>query len=361
MKIARIETALYRVPPKTVRFDSIQEFSAFEMIVARIRTEEGLEGTGFSYTIGHGGRSVFSLLHDEFAPWLEGQTFSSPEKIWDDLWWKFNSIRRGAIGTLAVAPVDLALWDLSAQAERKPLFRLLGGDRTRIPTYNTEIGWLQLSAKELAEQAAEAIAKGFQGVKIKVGKPTLAEDVSRLEAVRRAIGDSPRIMVDANLCWGLEEATRRAQALEPLNIYWLEEPLEAFDVAGHARLQAATKIPLAVGETLNHRRAFEDYARAGAARILQPDVARVGGPSEWMRIAHIAAEHGLSIVPHFLPEIHLQLVAAIPHGLFIEYLPQLDAILVDPPRLENGEYHLPETPGHGLQFDWEKLEAYRIC
>ena len=92
MKITRIETALYRVPPKTVRFDSIQEFSAFEMIVARIRTEEGLEGTGFSYTIGHGGRSVFSLLHDEFALWLEGQTFSSPEKIWDDLWWKFNSI-----------------------------------------------------------------------------------------------------------------------------------------------------------------------------------------------------------------------------------------------------------------------------
>ncbi len=101
-------------------------------------------------------------------------------------------------------------------------------------------------------------------------------------------------------------------------------------------------------------------ARAGAARILQPDVARVGGPSEWMRIAHIAAEHGLSIVPHFLAEIHLQLVAAIPHGLFVEYLPQLDAILVDPPRLENGEYHLPETPGHGLQFNWEKLEACRI-
>ena len=360
MKIAKIETSLYRVPPKKVRVDSIQQFSAFELILARVCTEDGLEGTGFSYTIGEGGRAVFSLLNDDMAPWLVGQTFETPEAAWEALWWRFSWIRRGTLGTLGVSPIDLAFWDIRAQAEGKPLFRLLGGDRTRIPTYNTEVGWLQLPVEDLAVQAAQAVAEGFKGVKIKVGKPTLKEDVARLEAVREAVGDSFRIMVDANLCWDVEEAIRRARAFEDLGIYWLEEPLEAFDVRGHARLQSSTKIPVAVGESLNHRWAFEDYAHWEAARIFQPDVVQVGGPSEWLRIARLAAEKNLSISPHFLAEMHLQLVSATPHALFVEYLPQLDTVLIDPPVLEKGEYQVPETPGHGLQWDWGKLQSYRV-
>ena len=197
------------------------------------------------------------------------------------------------MGTLGVSPIDLALWDIRARAE------------------------------------------GFKGVKIKVEKPTLKEDVARLEMVRKAVGDSFCIMVDANLCWDAEEAIRRAQAFESLGIYWLEEPLEAFDVPGAcAPLQSSTKIPVAVGESLDHRWAFEDYAHWEAARIFQPDVVQVGGPSEWLCIARLAAEKNLSISPHFLAELHLQLVAAIPYALFVEYLPQLDTVLIDPPVLK---------------------------
>jgi L-alanine-DL-glutamate epimerase-like enolase superfamily enzyme len=167
-------------------------------------------------------------------------------------------------------------------------------------------------------------------------------------------------MVDANQGWQPSEAIRRARLFEPFDLYWLEEPIVATDVSGHRELKMHTSIPIAVGETLYSKESFAEYVRSDAAGILQPDVARVGGITEWMKVAAIAEAFQISVAPHFLMEIQLHLAAATPNGIFVEYIPQLAPYLEEEFRLEDGCLVVPDRPGHGILFAWDKLEACRL-
>jgi L-alanine-DL-glutamate epimerase-like enolase superfamily enzyme len=360
MEISRTKTHLFSLPVPVERSDAIQIFNAMEMLVIELWTSGGHHGTGYGYTIGTGGRAAKAFLDTELVPLLTGLDCESHELIWEKLIGATRASSGGPVSSIARASVDIAVWDIKAKSHGVPLYKLLGGLRDRVPVYDTEGGWLHVPIEELIRNVRQAVEKGFRGVKVKVGKVDAREDVSRLQAVRLAIGPAVKLMADANQCWALAEAIRRARMFEPIDLYWLEEPIAATNVGGHRELKKHTCTPIAVGETLYSKESFAEYIRNDAASILQPDVARVGGITEWMKIAAMAEAFQISVAPHFLMEIQLHLAAATPNGIFVEYIPQLGPYLEEEFKLEGGCLVAPARPGHGILFAWDKLEPYRI-
>jgi L-alanine-DL-glutamate epimerase-like enolase superfamily enzyme len=352
---------LVDIPVEQVRTDAVQAFLKQETVFVEIDSDDGLTGTGYSYTIGTGGRSVLALLRETLLPRLEGRDARCVEALWADLHASTRATSVGAITSLALAAVDTALWDMRCRAAGEPLWRVAGGYRSRVPLYDTEGGWLQLSTEELVAGAKATVDAGWPGVKMKVGKPGVAEDLARLSAVRDVVGPHVDLMVDANQSFTPAEARRRAAAFAPLDLAWFEEPVPADDVAGHARLAASTTIPVAVGESLYSVGQFREYLERGAASIVQIDAARIGGITPWLKVAHLAEAFDVAVCPHFLMELHVSLVAAVPNGRYVEHIPQLRALTSTELTVEDGHAVAPEEPGLGIDWDRDAVDDRRVA
>lgn len=362
MKITRIEHVqvdLVALEPKTQRCDAIQSFVRQETPILRLRCSDGSEGVGYSYTIGTGGSSIMAMLQDHLIPRLIGQDPDRIEAIWRDLIFHTHATHVGAITSLAMAAIDTALWDRRSKVLGQPLWKLAGGAKACVPVYTTEGGWLQLDEAELVAQALAARTQGFAGSKVKIGKPHLSEDVQRLSAVRAAVGAGFELMVDANQSFTLSEAVRRARALDGLHLAWLEEPMPADNIAAHQQLCLHSPIPIAVGESMYSCGQFADYLEARACQIVQVDVARVGGITPWLKVAHLAECHNISVAPHFLMELHVSLACAVPNAPWVEYIPQLDDIAQSRLQIAKGHALPPQDPGLGIDWDWEQIDARR--
>jgi L-alanine-DL-glutamate epimerase-like enolase superfamily enzyme len=358
--IRRVDTYLVDLVPERPRTDAIQAFTKQETIFVDIETSEGVVGTGYAYTIGTGGRAVLEMLRHDLVPLLAGEDANQIEAIWQKLFWATHGTAVGAITSLALAAVDIALWDVRGKTLGQPLWRLAGGARPTVPLYDTEGGWLHLSTKELVDGALASKHQGWPGVKLKIGKPRPQEDLERLSAVREAVGPAFDIMVDANQSMTYAEAKRRAHLFEQLDLYWLEEPLPAEDLGGHVQLAAATSIPIAVGESIYSLSHFREYLAAGAAGILQPDAARLGGITPWLKVAHLAEAFNVKVAPHFLMELHVSLAAAVPNAIYLEHIPQLRQITRSEIEIVDGRAVAPESPGVGIDWDREAIADLRI-
>ena len=361
MKISRAEAYLVDLEPEVVRRDAIQAFVKQETIFVEIETTDGCVGVGYSYTIGTGGRAVLHLLREDLLPRLLGQNAAEVEARWQDLFWATHGTVVGAITSLALAAVDTALWDIRCLAAGKPLWLLAGGARREVPLYDTEGGWLQLSIDELVAGAKASVARGWPGVKLKVGKPDAYDDVERLAAVREAIGPRVHLMVDANQSMTYPEAKRRAHLFEPFDLFWFEEPLPAEDIGGHALLAASTSIPIGVGESLYSLSHFREYLTRGAAGVIQVDVARIGGITPWLKTAHLAEAFNVKVAPHFLMELHVSLAAAIPNALYVEHIPQLRRLTTREVEIVGGYAVAPNEPGLGLAWNRDAIDDLRIA
>lgn len=361
MRIKRVWAEIHRIPVHREMHDAIRHFSKMDLVFAHVETEEGLVGSGFTYSIiPHGAREICSLINHGLAELIHGLDPRDHELVWNRMWRQVDWVGRGGIAVLAVAAVDIAIWDLKSKLANMPLYRLLGGARKSVPVYNTDGGWLNHSLEQLVEETRQIAAAGFRGTKIKVGKDDPAEDVERIAAVREVLGPHRTLMVDANERFTSAEAIRRARMWEPYNLFWFEEPLPAEDLLGHAALRAHTSIPIALGESLFTRFQFRDYIATGGASIVQPDACRCGGITEWLKIAHLADCHNMQVSPHFVMELHLPLVCAIANSLFVEYIPSLNPVLSRPLVLEDGCFTPSEDPGLGIPFDDEKLRSFRV-
>ncbi len=361
MKIVRAEAYLCDLPVETPRTDAIQSFAKQETIFVEIETADGFIGTGYSYTIGTGGRAVLALLRTDLLRLLLGEDARRVEGLWQKLFWATHATAVGAITSLALAAVDVALWDIRCKAAGQPLWLLAGGANEKVPLYDTEGGWLQLSTDELVEGALASKRRGWPGVKLKVGKPRAGEDIERLRAVREAIGPEMDVMVDANQSMTYPEAMRRARMFEEVDVYWFEEPLPAEDIRGHARLAAATSVPIAVGESLYSLSHFREYLEVGGAGIVQVDAARIGGVTPWLKTAHLAEAHNIAVAPHFLMELHVSLVAAVPNALYVEHIPQLRAVTTEETEVTQDGYAVPPSaPGIGIAWDRDAIEDRRV-
>jgi L-alanine-DL-glutamate epimerase-like enolase superfamily enzyme len=360
--VVRCSAAHFRVPrevwwPGSRIGASLYEIDHVELVTVEVETDAGVTGSGFTYTVGHGGAAILALLEHEIAPVLPGRDAREVEAIWHDLHARLHFVGSSGVTAVAIAAADIALWDALACEAGLPLHRYLGAHREELPAYASAVN-LALTTDELVAQMAGYADEGFQALKLKLGRP-LREDVDRVRAVREAVGDDCELMVDANMAWDVAEAGRRLRALERFGLAWLEEPLPPHDVAGYAALQRGTSIPLAAGETLFTPHEFAPYFASGAIRIPQPDVVRLG-VTGWRRVAAASLDHGLPLAPHFVPEIHVHLACAVPNALVLEYLPIFERLLETPVALREGVARPGESPGHGMRFSAEKLEPYRL-
>ena len=360
-KIVRVEVFQVDLGTKAKRGDAIQSFQVQETPMARIFTDDGPEGVGYAYTIGTGGSSVVALIRDHLAPQLIGRDPAMVEEIWKDLFFHTHATAVGAITSLALCAIDTALWDMRCRRAGLPLHVMAGGAQKAVPVYDTEGGWLHIPVSELVDNALETRARGFRGVKVKVGKPHVTEDVKRLSAVREAIGGAMELMVDANQGFTVAEAIRRARHFEQFDLAWFEEPLPAEDLNGHVLLRQSTALPIAVGESIYSVSQFREYMQRNACTVVQTDAARIGGVTPWLKCAHVAESFNMPICPHYLMELHVGLCAAVPNAPWVEYIPQLDLIMKNTMRIEDGCALPFEAPGLGIEWDWKAIEKLRVA
>ncbi|MCW6508736.1 mandelate racemase/muconate lactonizing enzyme family protein [Lichenifustis flavocetrariae] len=359
-KIVHVEALMIDLVPQVKRVDAIQSFVSQETPIVRITDADGAVGTGYSYTIGTGGPSVMMLIEKTLAPALIGRDAGQIEGIWRDLLFLTHATTVGAITAIAQAAIDTALWDLKCRKASLPLHIMAGGAQEKIRLYSTEGGWLHLERGALVEDALRQKEAGFGGAKLKVGRP-IHEDVARIGAVRDAVGPGFEIFTDANQAFAVDEAIRRARHYEPLDIGWLEEPLPADDIEGHARLARSTTIPVAVGESLYSALHFRDYLQRGACSVVQVDVGRIGGITPWLKVAHLAECFNVAVCPHFLMELHVALCAAVPNARWVEYIPQLDTLTTEGMTIRDGHAVPSAAPGLGIAWDWAAIEKQTVA
>ena len=359
-QIISVEILMINLPPKVVRTDAIQSFVSQETPMVRITDTDGQIGMGYSYTIGTGGPAIISLLQHTLAPKLIGREAEEIDGIWHDLLFITHATTVGAITSLALAAIDTALWDLRCRRAGLPLWRMAGGTKSSVPLYSTEGGWLHISTEDLVADAIAMKSAGFSGAKIKIGKPSIADDRTRLRAVRDAVGDDFLLMVDANQSFSLAEAMRRAEVLAETDVHWFEEPLPADDVGAHRTLARHSKVPIAVGESIYSLSQFKDYLVQDAASVIQADVARIGGITPWLKVAHLAEAFNVPICPHFLMELHVSLICAVPNAPVLEYIPQLDEVTRKPMEIRHGHAIPSDEPGIGIDWDWSLINKHMV-
>ncbi len=363
MRISEFETRLYRVPLPIPVAGSAPRILHREFVISSLTTDTGIGGTGFAYTYGIGGSAIRELLTTYLTPLVVGSDPRDIERIWARCWHAVQSLGSAGMTRLALAAIDIALWDILAKRADLPLWRLLGGYRERVPAYASGI-LADLDGEALLDQMRGFLERGYRAVKMKVGCDNPEEDVARVSAVRRVIGPGVQLMLDATQKWSAAEAIRRATMLKPFDPYWLEEPVLAEDRAAHVHVRQGTGIPLAVGESLHTRSEFADFIRAGAMDIVQPDIPRAGGFTEWMKIARLAECFNLPVAPHFLIELSVHALCAVPNGLILEdlqggSLTEL-GVLAEPIQVVNGEMAPPARPGHGIVFDPAALARHEV-
>ena len=360
MKIKSVDVGYYRIPLPIALSDSRHGYIRdFELVTVTIESDNGLQGVGYTYTGGYGGRAIASLVKDDLIPLLLGEESTAIESLWEKMWWRVHYVGRGGAAVFAIAAVDIALWDMKSKMAELPLWKFLGGKEPCVKAYAGGVD-LQFSTEQLLEQTEQFMACGFNALKMKVGRDSLSEDISRVARVRDCIGPETTLMVDANMGWTIDQAIRASRALSEFGIYWLEEPTIPDDFLGHARIQQAGSLPLAAGENLHSIYEFNHLMTAGGVTFPEPDVATVGGITVWLKVAHLAESHNLEVTSHGVHDLHVHLLAAVPNASFLEiHAFGLDSYMETPLKLEEGLAVAPDCPGHGVHFNWDALEPCR--
>lgn len=366
-RITRVEVSLAFLPLAAPVSDAKvltgrqKPLTEVAFIVAEIETRDGHAGIGFGYSKRAGGPGIYAHAK-EIAPNVIGEDPNDIAKIFTKLLWAGASMGRSGMTTQAVSPFDIALWDLKARRAGLPLAKLLGAHRDSVQCYNTSAGFLSTPLDQMLKNIDALRARGIGGIKIKVGQPDIAEDMKRVKAVRKHLGDGFPLMVDANQQWDRSTAQRVGRRLEEFDLVWIEEPLDAYDDEGHAALAALLDTPIATGEMLT---SFGEHAKlitANACDFVQPDCPRVGGVTPFLQVMALADFKGLKLAPHFAMEIHLHLAAAYPREPWLEHFEWLEPLFNERLELREGRMHLSNRPGLGFSLSdqaraWTKDKA----
>ncbi|MEZ4726387.1 MAG: mandelate racemase/muconate lactonizing enzyme family protein [Caldilineaceae bacterium] len=344
MKITRVSATATSSRRATPIRDALQVLDTRGITYITIESSEGVSGVSSTYfgRVDKAPDLLAHLVNDVLGPAIIGEDPFLIRGIRDKLWQLTDYHGSLGLALFGIAGIDVALWDLVGKTVGQPVWRLLGAQRDRVPAY-AMVGWLNYPLDELKAICEQAMVQGFRGVKMKVGAPTLEEDIERIEAVQSVVGRTGLIMVDANQVFSLNEALRRGQVYQEMGCYWFEEPLRADDTDGLARLADALTIPIASGENNYGKRQFRDLFQRRAVDIVQPDLRRAGGVTECLEIGLMADAFNVPYASHG-GGIHLHVLAALPNTLFMES----GLLPADSPlRLVDGCYPLPEAPGFG--------------
>lgn len=359
--IASVTTGFYRVPlPETLTDSTHGAMRAFELNTASVRDTDGAVGVGYTFTVGRNGGAIEAILARELPELVVGEDPGLIEQLWQKLWWALHYGGRGGPTVLAISAFDMALWDLKAKRAGSSLWRLLGGYDPRVPCYAGGIDLL-LPLDALLRQTDRNLERGLRAIKMKVGRPVLAEDVERVAAMRRHVGDGFPLMLDANMRWTADQALRAARAFAAFDPVWLEEPVVPEDLLGHARVASGGGVAVASGENLRSLWDFRDLITHGKVGYPEPDVTNCGGVTSFMKIARLAEAFNLPVTSHGAHDVTVQLLAACPNRSWLEaHGFGLERYVEEPMAIVDGCAIAPDRPGHGVAFDWQALEAIRV-
>lgn len=327
------------------------------LLLIDLETEEGATGRAYLWCYLPEAMPAIASILKVVLDTAKGERVA-PAELWAKLYKRFTLIGVQGIVRMAMAGFDVACWDALATAAGVPLSAMTGGDRKRIPAYNS-CGLGLMAPAALADEA-EKLARGFDAVKLRLGYPTLQQDIAALRAVRGRLGDGVAIMVDYNQALSVTDALERGRALDQENVVWLEEPIRHDDYAGCAALARALNTPIQIGENFSETTAMEAALAAGAADLVMPDLERIGGVTGWRHAAALAAAHRIAMSSHLYPEVSAHLLAATPTAHWLEYVDWADKIVAEPLEIADGHAVVPDRPGNGLSWNAAAVERYRV-
>ncbi len=348
-RIAAIQLSLVFLPLATPVSDAKvltgrqKPLTEIAFIFAEITSRDGHRGIGFGYSKRAGGPGIYAHAK-ELAPNLIGEDPADIQRLFTKLLWAGASMGRAGLTTQAIAPFDIALWDLKARRAGLPLAKLLGAQRDSVQCYNTSGGYLHTPLEQVLKNVEISRASGIGGIKLKVGQPDLKIDIERVGAVRKLLGDDFPLMVDANQQWDRQQATRACRLLEPFDLTWIEEPLDAHDFEGHGLLADRFDTAIATGEMLT---CFDEHAQLimAGTDFTQPDAPRVGGITPFLKIMALGEFKQRKLAPHFAMEIHLHLAAAYGLEPWLEHFEWLGPLFNEQLQLKDGRMWVSDRPG----------------
>jgi D-arabinonate dehydratase len=367
MEITEVDSFAVSIPLKEPVAFATKVVEERDHAIVYVRTDDGTEGLG--YSLGYGGAEVIAAAVEKvLAPLIVGEDPRDTEKLWRRMFDESVQIGRKGVVMRAISMIDTALWDIKAKDADQPLYKLLGAYTDEVPAYASGGYYREGKGLEgLREEMETYVERGHDVVKMKVGRLSVEEEVERVRTAREAIGPERTLLMDANGKWkNKQEAVNACRRFAEYDPYFIEEPVMPDSVELMAEVNAALDFPVAAGELEFSRYGFAELMRENAVDIIQPDVTVVGGVTEWMRVAHTAASRDIFVAPHYNWDLHIQLLAAIENGLWIEYfyrdsdVKAFDDVLEHPIEPENGVIKLPDRPGHGVALKDDALEQFRV-
>jgi len=362
MKVAQIRSTALSVPLERPMFvgNKSHLFSRFNPVVVQVTTDEGVDGFGIAFAEEDKRVKSLKVAIDELGEVMIGQDVFRWAEAWQKLFEATGHMGHRGYGIYALSAIDSALWVIQAKALGMPLARLLGGYSEKVPAYASHMLFRNWTLDELQKDAASLVAQGFRCMKMNMGDKPLSAEIERIKVIREAVGEDIEIMIDANWSWTIPQAIKIGHALDPYNVKWLEDPLASDDAEDLLQVAKALSIPIAAGETYCTKYEFRQLMEKRAANVLIVDLQRVGGVTEWMKVAAMAQAWKIPVASHLFDEFSAHLVAAIPNGFMVEYMPWWDFIYQEPPQVKDGYMNISEKAGLGLELDPDALRKYEM-
>lgn len=356
MIITKLITRAVNVPLEHPVRTSVGIVETAPLALIDIATDRGIMGRAYLFTYTPLALAATTQLLASLAPVLVGRT-AAPADIDRLLEGRFRLLGATGLVRMAMAGIDMALWDAAAQELGVPLAAMLGGSRRVIPAYDSH----SMDGAPLAvERARKAVGQGFRTIKTKIGYSSLAEDIEVIRAIRNAVGGDVQILVDYNQSLTVPEAIRRGKALESEGVGWIEEPTRQEDYLGHARIRQALAIPVQMGENWFGIDEMTKALDAGAASLAMPDAMKIGGVTGWMRAAALAQSRGVPVSSHIFQEVSCHLMAVTPTAHLLERMDLAAPILEQPLRFEGGCAVIPDEPGIGIRWDESAVSRHLV-